>query len=189
MAGRRNAGRAVGMAVPMRAGGQTRGVFVAALFRDLEAESLDPGMRAGISSDRRRPDRLGARVRDGSADHQAGAEVETTARSIGERPQPADQARRRRDRPSRETFNTCSTGSRPPSAPSARSSTCRARLRADHDHPGQLETLGDGPTSAACDRSKQPASSCRRPDGEGPARARGRPAAGSSSSTSWTWGP
>lgn len=35
------------LAVPLRAGGKTRGVFVAAMFRDLEAGSLDPGMRAG----------------------------------------------------------------------------------------------------------------------------------------------
>ncbi|MGZ8653007.1 MAG: sensor histidine kinase, partial [Actinomycetota bacterium] len=35
------------LAVPMRAGGETRGVFVAAVFRDIEAEQLDPAVRAG----------------------------------------------------------------------------------------------------------------------------------------------
>jgi len=36
------------LTVPLRAGGETQGVFVAALFRDLEAEALDPGLRAGV---------------------------------------------------------------------------------------------------------------------------------------------
>jgi len=35
------------LAVPMRAGDQTRGVFVAAVFRDLEAEVIDAATRAG----------------------------------------------------------------------------------------------------------------------------------------------
>lgn len=35
------------LAVPMRAGGESLGVFVAAVFRDLEAETISPAVRAG----------------------------------------------------------------------------------------------------------------------------------------------
>lgn len=35
------------LAVPIRAGGEVRAVFVAAIFRDLEAEEIDPAVRAG----------------------------------------------------------------------------------------------------------------------------------------------
>ncbi len=35
------------LAVPIRAQGEVRGVFVAAIFRDLEAQSIDPAVRAG----------------------------------------------------------------------------------------------------------------------------------------------